>query len=50
MPTSDYSLDDVTATVLSTVGPGFTTETDLVKKKQKKTYLLLTSNDPIFLV
>lgn len=36
MPTSDYSLDDVTATVLSTVGPGFTTETDLVKKKKRK--------------
>lgn len=33
MPTADYSLDDVTAAVLSIGGPGLTTETDLVKKK-----------------
>ncbi|XP_052701637.1 uncharacterized protein LOC128178481 isoform X6 [Crassostrea angulata] len=29
MPTADYSLDDVTAAVLSIGGPGLTTETDL---------------------
>lgn len=46
MPTTDYSLDDVTAAVLSIGGPGLTTETDLVKKK----YLFLTYNDPILTV
>lgn len=47
MPTADYSLDDVTAAVLSIGGPGLTTETDLVKKKK---YLFLTYNDPILTV
>lgn len=39
MPTADYSLDDVTAAVLSIGGPGLTTETDLVKKKILVSYI-----------
>lgn len=41
MPTADYSLDDVTAAVLSIGGHGFTAETDLVKN-----CLFITYNDP----